>query len=151
MNVSDLMSGQPKFIALLSDKLESGTIGNWRSLATQFDIRKQKTEQFGLRGSGPTGALFSHMRTTEGLRDLTVGQLTDHFRAMELNNLVNILEKPDYEGLCMLCGSTVFKRARSVALTCSYCLCQDHKRNLKYPWKIPMKRSPLALTQLSRN
>ena len=99
--VSDLMSGRPKFIALLSPKLdiESRTIGNWKSLATQFGIRKQKIEQFGLRGSGPTGALFLHMRTTEGLRDLTMGQLRGHFQAVERKDLVNLLEKQNFEGL----------------------------------------------------
>lgn len=95
MKVCDLISGQPMFMKLLSPKLdvESRTIGNWRSLATEFGIRKQKTEQFGLRGSGPAGALFLHMRAAEGLCDLTMGQLLDHFQLMERKDLVNMLNK----------------------------------------------------------
>lgn len=97
MNVSNLMSDEPEFIALLSSKLdkESRTIGDWRSLARKFGIKKQKTEQFGLRGSGPTGALFLHISVTKGLRDLTMGELREHFVAMERIDLVNVLEK-DY-------------------------------------------------------
>ena len=100
MFVSDLMSGYPAFIALLSPKLdiESRTIGNWRALATQFGIRKQMTEQFGLRGSGPTGALFSYMRATEGTRDLKMGELRKHFKEMGRNDLVNLLKKYKFEG-----------------------------------------------------
>ena len=100
MKVSDLISGEPKFIKLLSPKLdmESRTIGNWKSLAAEFGIRKQKTEQFGLRGSGPTGALFSYMRTAEGLRDLTMDKLRSHFQEMERKDLVNLLEKRNIEG-----------------------------------------------------
>ena len=100
MFVSDLMSGHPAFISLLSPKLdiESRTIGNWRSLATQFGIRKQMTEQFGLRGSGPTGALFSYMRAAKGVHDLTMGELRKHFKAMGRNDLVNLLKKYNYEG-----------------------------------------------------
>ena len=100
MKVSDLISGKPTFIKLLSPKLdiESRTIGNWRSLATEFGIRKQKTEQFGLRGSGPTGALFSHMRTAKGLCDLTMEQLQKHFQEMERRDLVNLLSKYEIEG-----------------------------------------------------
>lgn len=96
----DLISGQPKFIKLLSSKLdmESRTIGNWRSLATEFGIRKQRTEQFGLRGSGPTGALFLHMRTGKGLSDLTMGQLQKHFQEMERKDLVNLLSKQEVKG-----------------------------------------------------
>ncbi|KAJ7339404.1 hypothetical protein OS493_005799 [Desmophyllum pertusum] len=96
MKVSDLISGEPKFIMLLSPKLdiESSTdIGNWRSLATEFGIRIEKIEQFGLRGSGPAGALFSYMRAAEGLCDLTMGQLLDHFQAMKRLDLVYMLEK----------------------------------------------------------
>jgi len=104
MKVSDLISGEPKFIKLLSPKLdtESRTIGNWRSLATEFGIRKQKTEQFGLRGSGPTGALFTYMRTAEGLRDLTMDQLRSYFQEMERKDLVNLLDKQDIQGYCFV-------------------------------------------------
>ncbi len=100
MKVCDLIFGQPKFIKLLSPKLdiESRTIGNWKSLATEFGIRKQKTEQFGLRGSGPTGALFLHMQTAKGLSDLTMEQLQDHFQEMERKDLVNLLRKQQIEG-----------------------------------------------------
>ena len=100
MKVSDLISGDPKFIKLLSPKLdiESRTIGNWRSLAAEFGIRKQKTEQFGLRGSGPTGALFAHMRTAEGLHDLSMEQLRSNFLAMERKDLVNLLDKQNFQG-----------------------------------------------------
>ena len=100
MKVSDLISGDPKFIKLLSPKLdiESRTIGNWRSLAAEFGIRKQKTEQFGLRGSGPTGALFLYMRTAEGLHDLTMEQLRSHFLEMECRGLVNLLDKRNIQG-----------------------------------------------------
>ena len=117
MNVGDLLFGQPKFIALLSPKLdkESRTIGNWRSLATQFGIRKQKTEQFGLRGSGPTGALFSYMSTTKELRDLTMGELCQHFKAMERRDLVNILEKHNCEGLCFcICSDLNYLKLHSL-------------------------------------
>ena len=102
MSVNNLMSGHPAFIALLSPKLdiESRTIGNWRSLATQFGIRKQMTEQFGLRGSGPTGALFTYMGATEGVRDLKMGELRQHFKGMGRNDLVNLLKKDNFEGLC---------------------------------------------------
>lgn len=105
MFVVDLMSGQPTFIALLSSKLdaETRTIGNWQSLATQFGIRKQKTEQFGLRGCGPTGALFLHMQTAEGLRDMKMGKLHEHFKEMERNDLVKILEKYQFKGLYLSC------------------------------------------------
>ena len=100
MKVCDLISGKPKFIKLLSSKLdiESRTIGNWRSLATEFSIRKQKTEQFGLRGSGPTGALFLHMQTADGLCDLTMGELEKHFEGMERRDLVNLLTKKKIKG-----------------------------------------------------
>lgn len=87
---------------MLSSKLdtESRTIGNWKSLATHFGIRKQVTEQFGSRGSGPTAALFQHMSTADGLKDLTMGELRRHFAEMERKDLVNILKKHNFEGLC---------------------------------------------------
>ena len=99
MKVSDLISDDPKFIKLLSLKLDvESRTGNWRSLATQFSIRKQKTDQFGLRGSGPTGALFSYMQTAEGLHDLTMEQLRSHFLAMERTGLVNLLDEQNIQG-----------------------------------------------------
>lgn len=100
MRVSDLISGEPKFTKLLSPKLdvESRTIGNWRSLATEFGIRKQKADQFGLRGPGPSAALFAYMRTAKDLCDLTMKQLRKHFEGMERKDLVNILDKENIEG-----------------------------------------------------
>lgn len=97
--LSDLVNGQPKLIALLSPKLdiESRTIGNWKSLATQFEIPQKITEQFGMRGSGPTGALFLHVQTDENLRHLTMGQLFEHFRVMQRNDLVALLKKLGFE------------------------------------------------------
>ncbi|CAH3024571.1 unnamed protein product [Porites evermanni] len=102
--VADLISGRPKFIVMLSSKLdtESRTIGNWKSLATHFGIRKQVTEQFGSRGSGPTAALFQHMSTADGLKDLTMGELRSHFVKMERKDIVNILKKHKCEGLCFV-------------------------------------------------
>lgn len=89
---------------MLSSKLdtESRTIGNWKSLATLFGIRKQVTEQFGSRGSGPTVALFQHMSTADGLKDLTMGELRSHFVKMERKDIVNILTKHKCEGLCFV-------------------------------------------------
>lgn len=90
-----LVPENSKFVALLSSKLdmESRTIGNWKSLANQFGIKKQTSDQFGLHGSGPTEALFLHIRTDEKLRHLTMGQLLKHFREMERNDLVGLLKK----------------------------------------------------------
>lgn len=89
---------------MLSSKLdtESRTIGNWKSLATLFGIRKQVTEQFGSRGSGPTAALFQHMSTADGLKDLTMGELRSHFVKMERKDIINILTKHKCEGLCFV-------------------------------------------------
>ena len=99
MKVSDLVSGDPKFIKLLSLKLDmESSTGNWRSRAVEFGIRKQKIEQFGLRGSGPTGALFSYMQTAEELHDLTMEQLRSHFLEMERKDLVNLLDKRKFQG-----------------------------------------------------
>lgn len=102
--MGNLISGEPKFIKLLTPKLdiESRTIGNWRSLATEFGIRKQKTEQFGLRGSGPAGALFLYMRTAEGLCNLTMAELQSHFEEMERKDLVNLLTKHGIKGMYFL-------------------------------------------------
>ena len=89
---------------MLSSKLdtESRTIGNWKSLATLFGIRKQVTEQFGSRGSGPTAALFQHMSTADGLKDLTMGELRSHFVKMERKDIINILTKHKCKGLCFV-------------------------------------------------
>ena len=106
-----LISGEPKFIAMLSSKLDkdSRTIGNWKSLATQFGIRKQMTEQFGLRGLGPTAALFEHMSTADGLKDLTMSELREHFVAMERKDLINILKRHKFEGLFVLFCLVIIK------------------------------------------
>ena len=95
LHLSDLVQENPKFVSLLSSKLdmESRTIGNWKSLANLFGIKKQRSDQFGLHGSGPTEALFLHIRTDEKLRHLTMGQLLEHFREMERNDLVGVLKK----------------------------------------------------------
>ena len=105
MLVVNLVFGQPGFIALLSSKLDGETraIGNWQSLATQFGIRKQKGEQFGLQSCGPTGALFLHMQTAQGLHDMTMEQLREHFKKMERNYLVKILAKLGLEGSYYSC------------------------------------------------
>ena len=97
MLVSELV---PKFIALLSSKLdaECRTIGNWKSLANEFGIKKQISDQFGVRGSGPTEALFSYIQTDRELRYLTMGQLHEHFCEMERNDLVVLLKKRGYKG-----------------------------------------------------
>lgn len=60
------------------------------------------TEQFGSRGSGPTVALFQHMSTADGLKDLTMGELRSHFVKMERKDIVNILTKHKCEGLCFV-------------------------------------------------
>ena len=73
-------------------------IGNWKSLANQFGIKKQISDQFGFHGSGPTEALFLHIRTDEKLRHLTMGQLLEHFREMERNDLVGVLKKFHFVG-----------------------------------------------------
>ena len=95
MKVGHLISGETKFIKLLSPKLDinSRTIGNWRSLASEFGITKQVAEKFGLRGSGPSAALFRYIASTEKLRDLTMLKLHDHFEGMGRKDLVNLLKK----------------------------------------------------------
>lgn len=107
MSVGDLIFGEPKFIKLLSPKLDtdSRTIGNWRSLASEFGIRKQQVEQFGLRGSGPSAELFRYIRSSKRFPNLNMMELQEHFRAMERRDLVNLLqekfEKGIIEGLYM--------------------------------------------------
>lgn len=95
MSVGDLISGETKFIKLLSPKLDidSRTIGNWRSLASEFGIRKQQAEQFGLRGSGPSAELFRYIRSSVELCNLNMKELQEHFKAMERRDLVNLLKK----------------------------------------------------------
>lgn len=115
MIVADLIYGMPKFIAMLSSMLDKDSrskIGNWKSLATQFGIRKQMTEQFGLRGLGPTAALFERMSTAAGLKDLTMSELRDHFVAMERKDLINILRKHNCEGLFVLFCLVIINQIR---------------------------------------
>lgn len=72
MKVSDFIFGDLKFIKLFLFKfdIEFRIIGNWRLLVVEFGIRKQKIEQFGLRGFGLIGALFLYMRIVKGFYDL---------------------------------------------------------------------------------
>ena len=78
--------------------LDVESSGNWRSLANEFGIEKQKSDQFGLRGSGPTGALFSYIQTGKQLRHLTMGQLHGCFVDMKLMKLVHLLEESGFHG-----------------------------------------------------
>ena len=73
-------------------------MNGWKSLAPHFEITHETTVQFGLPGPGPTAELFFYMSTTDGLKDLTVGELRKHFEAMKQKKLVNILPKD--KGLC---------------------------------------------------
>ena len=96
--MSELLSRDDgKFIGMLSSKLDTG-MNDWKSLASQFEIKHERTVQFGLPGPGPTAELFLYMSTTDGLKDLTIGELREHFKAMEQIKLVNILPKD--KGLC---------------------------------------------------
>ena len=95
--VSDLISHDEKFIGMLSSMLDTGMNG-WKLLASQLTIKPEISAQFGLTSPGPTAQLFLYMSTTDGLKDLTVGELREHFEAMKLKALANILEQ--YEGLC---------------------------------------------------
>lgn len=96
--MSELLSRDDgKFIGMLSSKLDTG-MNDWKSLASQFEIKHERTVQFGLPGPGPTAELFLYMSTTDGLKDLTIGELRKHFKAMEQIKLVNILPKD--KGLC---------------------------------------------------
>lgn len=95
--VSDLVSRDGKFIGMLSSMLDTEMNG-WKLLASKLGIKPEISAQFGLRDPGPTAKLFFYMSTTDGLKDLTVGELRNHFKAMEQEALANILE--EYEGLC---------------------------------------------------
>ena len=95
--MSELISLDGKFIGILSSMLDTEMNG-WKSLAPHFEITHETTVQFGLPGPGPTAELFFYMSTTDGLKDLTVGELRKHFEAMKQNKLVNILPKD--KGLC---------------------------------------------------
>lgn len=97
--VSGLVSDNGNFIGMLSSMLDTGENG-WRSLASQLGIKREISVQFGLRGPDPTAELFFYMSTTDGLKDLTLVKLREHFKDMEQNALVNILQK--YEGLCFV-------------------------------------------------
>lgn len=95
--MSELISLDGKFIGILSSMLDTEMNG-WKSLAPHFEITHETSVQFGLPGPGPTAELFFYMSTTDGLKDLTVGELRKHFEAMKLKKLVNILPKD--KGLC---------------------------------------------------
>lgn len=95
--VSELVSDDGKFIGMLSSKLDTEMNG-WKSLASKLEIKPEISAQFGLPGRGPTAELFFYMSTTDGLKDLTVGELREHFKEMEQKTLATILEQ--YKGLC---------------------------------------------------
>lgn len=99
-NVGELMDNDRKFSAILSANLDKRSINDWKKLATEFEIPHRKTDQFGLGGPGPTALLFLHVSTTKGLQDLTMGQLVYHFDALEMKQLVKVVKKHTYEGLC---------------------------------------------------
>lgn len=92
------MSKDPKFIALLSSKLDVESIANWKRLATNFGVERQISNQFGLHGAGPTEALFLYIQTDEKLRRLTMGELRKHFCDMGRKKLVSLLEKSGFKG-----------------------------------------------------
>lgn len=92
------MSKDPKFIDLLSSKLDVESIANWKRLATNFGIERQISNQFGLHGAGPTEALFLYIQTDEKLRRLTMGELHTYIRDMGRNKLVSLLEKSGFKG-----------------------------------------------------
>ena len=93
MEVGHLISSETEFIELLSQELDtnSGTIGNWRSLASEFGITKQVAEKFGSCCPGPSEVLFQYIPTK--LYNLTMLGLQDHFEGMGRKDLVNLLKK----------------------------------------------------------
>lgn len=92
------MSKDPKFIDLLTSKLDVESIANWKRLATKFGVERQISNQFGLSGAGPTEALFLYIQTDEKLRRLTMGELRKHFSDMGRKKLVSLLEKSGFKG-----------------------------------------------------
>ena len=100
MNVAELMYNDRKFSAILSTNLDKRSSNDWKKLASKFEIPQRKTDQFGLGGPGPTALLFLHISTTKGLEDLTMGQLVGLFDAMGMKQLVKVVEKYTYGGLC---------------------------------------------------
>ena len=106
------MSKNPKFIDLLTSKLDVESIADWRLLATKFGIERQISNQFGLHGAGPTENLFLYIQTDEKLRCLTMGELHKYICDMGRNTLVNLLKKSGFKGehLLRLTRSIVLKK-----------------------------------------
>ena len=98
-SVVELFAKDPKFNNILS-RLDEKTMHNYKDLAKEFKINILKIDQLGMRGSGgPTAFLFYYMSFTEGLKDLTMGQLCKHFEEMELIKLAKVVTKATNEGL----------------------------------------------------
>lgn len=98
-SVVELFAKDPKFNNILS-RLDEKTMHNYKDLAKEFKINTLKIDQLGMRGSGgPTAFLFYYMRFTEGLKDLTMGQLCKLFKEMELIKLAKVVTKATNEGL----------------------------------------------------
>lgn len=109
-SVAELFEEDPEFNNILSS-LDEKTMHNYKDLAKEFKINTIKIDQLGMRDSGgPTAFLFYYMSVTEGLKDLTMGQLCKHFKDMDLNKLVNIVKKHTIEGLCFCLFMTSLKR-----------------------------------------
>lgn len=98
-SVVELFAKDPKFNNILS-RLDEKTMHNYKDLAKEFKINTLKIDQLGMRGSGgPTAFLFYYMSFTEGLKDLTMGQLCELFKEMELIKLAKVVTKATNEGL----------------------------------------------------
>ena len=98
--VDELMMYNRKFSEILSANLDNRSLNDWKHLATKFEIPQRKTDQFGLRGPGPTALLFLHISTAKDLQDLTMGQLVHYFNALGMKQLVKVVENLTYGGLC---------------------------------------------------
>ena len=98
-SVVEFFAKDPKFNNILS-RLDEKTMHNYKDLAKEFKINILKIDQLGMRGSGgPTAFLFYYMSFTEGLKDLTMGQLCKLFEEMELIKLAKVVTKATNEGL----------------------------------------------------
>lgn len=98
-SVVELFAKDPKFNNILS-RLDEKTMHNYKDLAKEFKINTLKIDQLGMRGSGgPTAFLFYYMSFTEGLKDLTMGQLCELFKELELIKLAKVVTKATNEGL----------------------------------------------------
>ena len=98
MKVCDLFLGDARFISVLAPKLdiESRSIGNWRKLGGELGIHKKKLDQFGLPHHGPAAMLFCYLETADP--QLNIGLLRDHLKAMERNDVIQILDKYNVNG-----------------------------------------------------